>query len=154
MDLVENNSCDVKKVNTIETPVEESATEHLKNTEEQNESKQESKIIVKEEETVTIKSEELESETVQNGDNLELPSISVDKTINQEINGNKVSSQNPELGTKTTEITDEYHYTQSGEYTSEMFKVVVQNIPGKVSYGVSILFYLYLLFVNIILQRR
>ena len=33
-------------------------------------------------------------------------------------------------------ITDEYHYTKSGEYTSEMFKVVVQNIPARVTYGV------------------
>lgn len=38
---------------------------------------------------------------------------------------------------KTAEdLTDEYHYVKSGQYTSEMFKVVVQNIPGKVTYGV------------------
>ena len=49
------------------------------------------------------------------------------------------------------EITDEYHYTQSGEYTCEMFKVVVQNLPSKVSYGVSdwcIVLYFLSLFFN------
>ena len=40
-------------------------------------------------------------------------------------------------GQNKEEITDEYHYTHSGEYTCEMFKVVVQNLPTKVSYGVS-----------------
>lgn len=42
--------------------------------------------------------------------------------------------------TETSEIvdstlTDEYHYTKTGEYTSELFKVSVNNIPPRISYG-------------------
>ena len=36
------------------------------------------------------------------------------------------------------DLTDEYHYLKSGEYTSEIFKVVVHNIPKLISFGVSI----------------
>ena len=34
-------------------------------------------------------------------------------------------------------LTDEYHYLKTGEYTSEIYKVVVRNIPRGISYGVS-----------------
>ena len=34
-------------------------------------------------------------------------------------------------------LTDEYHYLKTGEYTSEIYKVVVRNIPQGISYGVS-----------------
>lgn len=31
--------------------------------------------------------------------------------------------------------TDEYHYLKNGEFTSENFKVIVKNIPSRISYG-------------------
>jgi len=46
------------------------------------------------------------------------------------------TNQLKETNDSANHITDEYHYTKSGEYTSEMFKVVVQNIPKRVTYGV------------------
>ena len=33
-------------------------------------------------------------------------------------------------------LTDEYHYLKTGEYTTEIYKVVVKNVPGKLTYGV------------------
>lgn len=55
-------------------------------------------------------------------------------------------------------LTDEYHYVKSGEYTSEMFKVVVQNIPSKITYGVCIIqlkrIFHYSNFFGIISQRK
>ena len=68
-----------------------------------------------------------------------------DEPTNEEEEQVEQTNQNKE------EITDEYHYTQSGEYTCEMFKVVVQNLPSKVSYGVSdwcIVLYFLSLFFN------
>lgn len=32
---------------------------------------------------------------------------------------------------------DEYHYLNKGEFSSENFKVLVKNIPKRVTYGVS-----------------
>jgi len=55
----------------------------------------------------------------------------------EETNGN-LTNQVKEETASTNEAqntTDEYLYTKTGEYTSEMFKVVVQNIPSKVTYG-------------------
>ena len=55
-----------------------------------------------------------------------------------DTNGN-LTNQIKEETTSTNEAhntTDEYLYTKTGEYTSEMFKVVIQNIPSKVTYGV------------------
>lgn len=44
-----------------------------------------------------------------------------------------------EQSNNAEKLLDEYHYVKSGEYTSEMFKVVVQNLPQRISYGVSLL---------------
>uniref|UniRef100_T2M9Y8 tRNA (uracil(54)-C(5))-methyltransferase n=1 Tax=Hydra vulgaris TaxID=6087 RepID=T2M9Y8_HYDVU len=49
--------------------------------------------------------------------------------------GNLKKEEKKESNLNLDELTDEYHYLKSGEYTSEIFKVVVHNIPDKISFG-------------------
>jgi len=51
-------------------------------------------------------------------------------TTEGQTNG-KIAENTTSIG----ELTDEYHYLKSGEYTSEIYKVIVKNLPGKLSYG-------------------
>ncbi|XP_057295693.1 tRNA (uracil-5-)-methyltransferase homolog A-like isoform X2 [Hydractinia symbiolongicarpus] len=46
-----------------------------------------------------------------------------------------VTCSEEQSNTNAEKLLDEYHYVKSGEYTSEMFKVVVQNLPQRISYG-------------------
>ena len=103
--------------------------------------KKEAVPCLKEEEKTASENEEKQYPTNQNSDIPELANQNknTDKPANQDEEIVDLTNQSKEEPTTNQNdvITDEYHYTQSGEYTSEMFKVVVQNIPGKVSYGVS-----------------
>ena len=53
-----------------------------------------------------------------------------------EMEESKDASSTASIPTETKDQSDCYHYTKNGEFTSEIFKICVENLPHYVGYQV------------------